>query len=190
MLGGILQSIWCVFNEDDDATCNLIQYSCLSLGVTTLDRRNIREGMTKVVANPEELKKCPHADQVKYGAIFHINAKGPIFARSLTRKILGNEEFCMQVDAHTSFAKDWDEMVLEEWHNTENEFGVITSVPPPKSEQESYTVGGSKGNRVPRQCKIDFRENHFPVSLLVEGVLSQITASARFADKIVIATGL
>lgn len=134
------------------------------LGIKTIDRRNIREGMTKVVANPEELKQCPHADQVKYVAFHHVSAKGPIFARSMTRKILGNEEFCMQVDAHTSFAKNWDEMLLDEWYNTENEFGVITSVPPPKNEQDNYVVGGSKGNQVPRQCKIDFRENHFPVS--------------------------
>lgn len=155
----------CLINYNERVYLNQLRF--FSLGVTTLDRRNIREGMTKVMANPEELKNCPHADQVKYSAIFHINAKGPIFARSLSRKILGNEEYCMQVDAHTSFAKNWDEMVLEEWHNTDNEFGVITSVPPPKSEQDSYAVGGSKGNQVPRQCKINFRENRFPVSLNV-----------------------
>jgi hypothetical protein len=86
-----------------------------------------------------------------------------MFARSLARKVLGNEEFCMQIDAHTSFAKNWDEILKQEWKNTENEFGIISTVPPPKGEQDVYQPGGLKEKEVPRQCIITFEANGVPV---------------------------
>ncbi len=133
-------------------------------GLTSLARRTVREGVVKIMTRGGERAKCPHYDQVRYLAFYHVNAKGPILARSMNRKILANEEFCMQVDAHTDFAKNWDEMVLEEWQNAGNEFGIITSVPPAKTDKEAFSVGGKAATKVPRQCAVKFRENRFPVS--------------------------
>jgi hypothetical protein len=115
------------------------------------------------------LEKCPRRDQIRQVSFHYYAAKGPMFARSLARKVLGNEEFCMQIDAHTSFAKNWDEILKQEWKNTENEFGVITTVPPPKVEQDVYQPGGTKEKEVPRQCLITYNDNGIPVSD-VEGV--------------------
>jgi hypothetical protein len=70
----------------------------------------------------------------------------------------------MQIDAHTSFAKNWDEILKQEWKNTENEFGIITTVPPPKDEQDVYQPGGTKEKEVPRQCLITYNDNGVPVS--------------------------
>jgi hypothetical protein len=75
----------------------------------------------------------------------------------------------MQIDAHTSFAKNWDEILKREWKNTENEFGIITTVPPPKGEQDVYQPGGTKEKEVPRQCLITYNDNGIPVSD-IEGV--------------------
>jgi hypothetical protein len=108
-------------------------------------------------------KRCPHYDQVRVLAFYDINAKGPILARSMARKILGNEEFCMQVDAHTDFAKGWDAMAVDQWKKTENEFAVLTNVPAPKDDKMNFEEGGSEATKVPRQCKIYFRDNKFPV---------------------------
>jgi Glycosyltransferase (GlcNAc) len=112
-----------------------------------------------------ERHKCPHYDQVRLVAFHDLSARGPMVARSMTRKILGNEEFCMQVDAHTDFAKNWDEILKEEWKYTANEFGIISSNPAAKADKSDLAPGGSKANQVPRQCKIIFRENGFPVSV-------------------------
>jgi hypothetical protein len=149
-------------NAPEDKFC--LEEYCNSYGLLSLERKTIREGVVKVMALGDARAKCPYYDQVRTIAFYHINAKGPILARSMTRKSLGNEEFCMQVDAHTDFAKNWDAMVVEEWEQTENEFAIITAVPAPKTEKEAHTEGGEKFKKVPRQCYIRFRDNKYPVS--------------------------
>ena len=145
--------------------CSFIDY--LDLGLKTHDRRSVREGVVRIMPIQKGRDKCPRIDQIRLVAFHHVNAKGPIHARTMIRKVLGNEEFCMQVDAHTEFAKDWDEMVLEEWRKASNEFAVITAVPAPTAEKEKHSIGGSDFKKVPRQCKIKFRDNGFPVSSVV-----------------------
>ena len=92
----------------------------------------------------------------------------------------------MQIDAHTSFAKNWDEILKKEWKNTENEFGIITTVPPPKDEQDVYQPGGTKEKEVPRQCLITYNDNGVPVSD-IEGVhyLSASIKSHEFVVSLV-----
>ena len=137
---------------------------CLFVGVKTIDRKNVREGVTKIMTQEDKRKGCPHYDQIRLVAFHDISSKGPIYARTMARKVLGNEEFCMQIDAHTDFVKNWDEIAVEEWHLAGNEFGVVTAVPAPKSKKESHSPGGIDFKKVPRQCKIKFRDNGFPVS--------------------------
>jgi hypothetical protein len=137
---------------------------CLSVGVKSIERKTVREGVVKIMSKDNGKDDCPHYNQVRLVAFHDINAKGPTYARTMARKVLGNEEFCMQVDAHTDFTKDWDEMVLDEWYLAGNEFGVISSVPVDKSEKESHSPGGSDFKKVPRQCVLNFRDNGFPVS--------------------------
>jgi hypothetical protein len=134
------------------------------LGVRhTLKKRTIRKDTVKVFEE-KALDECPRRDQIRQVSFHYYAAKGPMFARSLARKVLGNEEFCMQIDAHTSFAKNWDEILKREWKNTGNEFGVISTVPPPKGEQDVYQPGGSKEKEVPRMCLITYNDNGVPVS--------------------------
>jgi hypothetical protein len=146
-------------NNAEDKFC-MEQY-CSSYGVQTIKRNKIREDMFKVVAEKRR-GDCPRFDQIGYVAYHNINAKGPMLARSLARKVLGNEEFCMQIDAHTDFAKDWDEILRDQWKRTKNEFGILSTVPPPKSAKADYSPGGSEENDVPRQCMVKFRDNGFP----------------------------
>jgi len=137
--------------------------SCADLyvGLDILDRKVIRNDFVKVFLK-EEMAKCPHANQINPVNFFYVNAKGPIKARSIARKALGNEEFCLQIDAHTEFVPEWDEVVKEDWEKTDNEFAVLSAVPPPVSEKGAYSLGGDKHGRVPRQCKIRYRDNKFP----------------------------
>jgi hypothetical protein len=80
----------------------------------------------------------------------------------MARKVLGQEEFCMQVDAHTTFVKGWDDLAKTEWKNTENEFGIISNVPANKAEIFQHSEGHGGYTEVPRQCRIKVRENGFP----------------------------
>jgi hypothetical protein len=87
----------------------------------------------------------------------------------LTRKIVGNEEFCLQIDSHTAFTQDWDVVAKEEWHVTGNEFAVLSTAPAKMSEQQDYeSWTGSKSKEVPRQCLPKILDNNIPVRLCTE----------------------
>ncbi len=61
------------------------------------------------------LENCPHADQVRMLRVASEDAKGPTYGRYLGSKLLGKEEFCMQIDAHMDFEDDWDKQLLDMW---------------------------------------------------------------------------
>ena len=145
----------------EDKFC--LEVYCKDNGVTFLQRQVIRADMTKVIAT-EEMEKCPRINQIRLLAVYNIAAKGPSDARSMTRKILGNEEFCLQIDSHTSFTQDWDELAKEEWHKTGNEFAVLSTAPAKMSEQSDYeSWTGSKSGEVPRQCMPKILDTNIPV---------------------------
>tara|TARA_Y100000816_G_C26017352_1_gene532132 strand:- start:61 stop:1113 length:1053 start_codon:yes stop_codon:yes gene_type:complete len=47
-------------------------------------------------------------------------AKGPTWARFLCSTLYRNEDFFLQIDAHTLFVKDWDEKCIQMVHSLEN----------------------------------------------------------------------
>jgi hypothetical protein len=146
----------------EDTFC-LEQY-CVDNGVSLLKRQPIRADMTKVIVDDEALKKCPRLDQIRLLSKYHIAAKGPTDARALTRKILGNEEFCLQIDSHTSFTQNWDDVAKEEWYKTGNEFAILSTAPARMAEQTEYeSWTGSKSGQVPRQCAPKILDNNIPV---------------------------
>lgn len=136
------------------------------VGVDIYLKRSLRAETTKVIAKPEK-KECPRIDQIRKLAVHNVAAKGPSWARSLVRKILGNEEFCLQIDAHSEFVSEWDDKLKHEWAATGNEFGIISTVPPAIAEKAAAAAGGESGTTVPRQCMVQFQEIGVPVSVFV-----------------------
>jgi len=106
--------------------------------------------------DPQNLK-CPHYTQIRYLAVYDKGAKGPVYARALTRRLIGDEEFCLQIDAHSDFADGWDEGLKREWKGTENEYGIISTIPPSFADVETNNI-----ENVRRMCHVNFAENGFP----------------------------
>lgn len=133
-------------------------------GVKTINKRVIRDDVTKIMVVEGREEKCPRFKQIRYLAFFNIAANGPNGARALTRKILGNEEYCMQIDAHTTFVPSWDEIAKTEWKNARNEFAIISTAPANLAEMSDYeSWTGAKNGQVPRQCLVRFADNEIPV---------------------------
>eukprot|EP00978_Attheya_sp_CCMP212_P047642 scaffold422776_cov67-Attheya_sp.AAC.2 len=98
--------------------------------------------------------KCPHYDQIRLLAVYNIGAKGPSYARSLARKVMENEEYCLQIDAHSSFTNNWDTFAKEDWAKMDNEYGILSTVPANVKD---------KGNEeVPRQCRAKQMDTGIP----------------------------
>lgn len=167
-------------NAPPDAFC--LEEFCKAYGAPSIvKRQTIRKDMVKIQLLPDETLKCPRYNQVRKVAFHNLSAKGPLFARSLARKVLGNEEYCMQVDAHTAFVEGWDVLAKEEWKSAGNEFAVISTAPAPKAVKHEYSEGGDKFGMVPRQCKVFFKDNGFPVSSrfsIVAAVAMMLTANS------------
>ena len=119
--------------------------------------------MTKILVKDDERAKCPHFHQVRQVSFHDIQAKGPAYSRSLVHKVLGNEEFCLQMDAHTRLAPDWDALMTNEWKSIGNEFAVLSTIPPAITDMDTMLPTGSKATQVPRQCMVRFQENGVPV---------------------------
>lgn len=151
-------------SSEEDTFC--LEAYCKEMGFDIFRRMPIRKDTTKVIVKPDR-GECPRVDQIRKVSVHHIAAKGPTWARSLSRKVLGNEEFCMQIDSHTEFVQGWDEISKREWAATGNEFGIISTVPTAFADKEKDI------HSLPRQCEVQFLEVGIPVSISYRLILSK-----------------
>jgi hypothetical protein len=149
--------------EENDPFCLEMYCKQASEGknLEIYNRQTIRKDTVKVIAKEQERSQCPRIDQIRKMAVHNVAAKGPSWARSLGRKLLGNEEFCLQIDAHSLFVEHWDQLLKEEWKSANNEFAILSHPPPATSE---YDRRGENAKTVPRGCSVDFLEVLIPVS--------------------------
>ena len=75
---------------------------------------------------------------------------------------MGDEEFCLQIDAHSDFTKDWDKVLKEQWLMTENEYAIISTKPAPIQEKQFFEMGGSRANEVLRLCHAGYHPEGIP----------------------------
>ena len=68
--------------------------------------------------------------QIKMVVVSFLDARGPAMARILQESLLKDQEFCLQVDAHSDFIQDWDVDAIKTWRALDNEYGVLSTAPP------------------------------------------------------------
>jgi hypothetical protein len=67
-----------------------------------------------------------------------------------------NEEYCLQIDAHSSFTNNWDTLAKEDWAKMDNEYGILSTVP--------ADIEDKAKEEVPRQCRARQMDTGIPVS--------------------------
>eukprot|EP00538_Stauroneis_constricta_P002268 CAMPEP_0119557434 /NCGR_PEP_ID=MMETSP1352-20130426/9100_1 /TAXON_ID=265584 /ORGANISM="Stauroneis constricta, Strain CCMP1120" /LENGTH=510 /DNA_ID=CAMNT_0007604541 /DNA_START=109 /DNA_END=1637 /DNA_ORIENTATION=- len=139
-------------NHANDKFC--IESYCEMQDKSIYSRKKVRADAYKLIAEDSK-SACPRIKQIRSVAFHNLAAKGPVYARSLTRKVVGDEEFCLQVDAHTRFAKGWDDKLKHQWAAARNEFGIISTVPASIEDMEQEAA-------VPRQCGVQFTDTRVP----------------------------
>ncbi|GMF28997.1 unnamed protein product [Phytophthora lilii] len=72
---------------------------------------------------------CRYKDQIKVNPRPAAEASGCTTARHQQQEMIGNEEFCLQVDGHSIFTNGWDEIMLDEWKRVDNEMAILTVYP-------------------------------------------------------------
>ena len=70
---------------------------------------------------------------IKRIEVSFLDARGPNMARYMQETLLGDQDFCMQVDAHSDFVQNWDVDAITTWRKLDNEYGVLSTKPPSPS---------------------------------------------------------
>jgi hypothetical protein len=86
-----------------------------------------------------------------------------IQGRALASKMIQDEEFCMQTDAHMDFVPDWETKLLQMWADTNNEYAVLSTYVADSGELP-LNVNGGKGqngvHEVPHLCMVTLSGSH------------------------------
>ncbi|OQR86573.1 GlcNac transferase [Achlya hypogyna] len=70
---------------------------------------------------------CKYRDQITVDARDAATSRGPTYARHFQQKLVGDQEFCLQLDAHSEFTTSWDSGLVHEWTRTGNEMAILTT---------------------------------------------------------------
>tara|TARA_B100000700_G_scaffold331015_1_gene460786 strand:- start:7602 stop:8603 length:1002 start_codon:yes stop_codon:yes gene_type:complete len=84
-----------------------------------------------------QLEEIEFKDQIHYEHVDPLFSKGPCWARHRAQNFFNNENYFLQIDSHTQFAKDWDEIFIEQLNKISSiksddgyhEKPIITSYP-------------------------------------------------------------
>lgn len=81
--------------------------------------------------DPEDnfFEKYDNHPQIKIKRMHYTEAKGPTYARYYCSKLLENEEYFLQIDCHTRFFQDWDNIAINNWKLCNDEKGILTNFP-------------------------------------------------------------
>lgn len=103
-------------------------------------------GVCEQADNGIDVQSINFKDQIKYELLDPVMAKGPCWARARIQNLITDEEYFLQIDSHTIFAKSWDRILLN-YHSwlekcLENSF-VISGYPrgfKPNKELTSFEL--------------------------------------------------
>jgi len=123
---------------------------------TEEDSLNCRVDYCKASGYPLESGKCPHAANIRQLVASAKDARGPGVSRYMQEQLLQQEQFCLQLDAHSDFAPNWDTEMLAEWAATANEYAVLSTRPP---STEDPAQAEAEVNHV---CQAGFTEQYVP----------------------------
>ncbi|GMF28995.1 unnamed protein product [Phytophthora lilii] len=77
---------------------------------------------------PEDTE-CRYKHQITIDTRDAAESAGCTTARHLQQLLVGDQEFCLQVDGHSVFTNRWDENILADWASIDNEMAVMTMYP-------------------------------------------------------------
>ncbi|KAF0684285.1 Aste57867_23749 [Aphanomyces stellatus] len=74
---------------------------------------------------PED--ECKYKSQIRVDERRADDSRGPTLARHYQQKLVGDQEFCLQLDAHSVFTNDWDVGLVADWKSVDNEMGILST---------------------------------------------------------------
>ena len=125
------------------------------------NKESISFGVCEQAESGIDIKSIKFHNQIEYELLDPVMAKGPCWARARIQNFMRDEEYFLQIDSHTIFAKNWDRILLNyhSWieKNSQNDF-VISGYPrgfKPNKELTNFELN----TEYKETLGITFREN-------------------------------
>ena len=112
---------------------------------------------------------CKHQAQLRVVTLDARTSTGPTYARHVLSRMYRGEAFILQIDAHTHFARGWDEELIRQWRATNNEMAVISAYPTDSNGSLTHEGKPLRQTR-PIMCQSKFAGGNGPSQhLMVHG---------------------
>ncbi|RHY39341.1 hypothetical protein DYB38_011306 [Aphanomyces astaci] len=73
--------------------------------------------------------ECKFKSHITIDSHDALKSTGPTGARHTQQQLIGDEEFCLELDAHSQLITAWDTKLVKEWVRTNNEMAVLSTYP-------------------------------------------------------------
>lgn len=82
--------------------------------------------------NPEWLKQFPARKNINYVGLSPVDSRGVSWARAIAFSLYNDQDYLLQIDSHTLFDQDWDEVLIEQIQHLRNSHAkpLISTYPP------------------------------------------------------------
>ena len=104
-----------------------------------------------------------YQDNIRKKNIPYTEAKGPTYARYLCSTLYNNETYFMQIDSHSKFEQNWDTIIIEQWKELHDKYGVQK----PVLSNYPASQDAEKNSQVPVICRSSFNEDSIPTFISV-----------------------
>ena len=99
------------------------------------------------------LENHTFAKHVRIVRLTSKEAQGPTYARYICSKLWQGEEYYLQIDAHMTFVKNWDRILIKTYKATNDSKAVLTYYP--RSVSQTHI----EDSKVPRMCSSKWDKN-------------------------------
>ena len=83
-------------------------------------------------------------------SVNHTESKGACWARHMAQKMWNDEKYSLQIDSHTRFVQDWDELLINLWESMDDPMAIFTGYPPNYSPNLPY----EEWDHAPKICNV------------------------------------
>ena len=87
---------------------------------------------------------CTRLWQVRVTRVTPNDARGPTMGRYYSDKLYQNETFYLITDSHTFFRPKWDDIAIQMWQSTQNEYAILTHYPRGEDNMEYVLTNQNK----------------------------------------------
>lgn len=99
---------------------------------------------------------CSNMDNIEIDSMNWESSQGDSYGRYQSEEYFDDETFVLSIDANFIFVQGWDDLLIEEWAATNNEFAILTTHPKHVDDYSNNNGNGHLIDYMPVLCNTYF----------------------------------